>query len=115
MDDPEIHEPGILPEPTPEAPAISQPPELLPPERPPLIHQIFLGPDGLRAGWSWLAYLLMAAGVGFVLSLGLKRAPSEWHHRVWFGTLGELMLLVSVMLPALVMGRLERRSLGDYG
>jgi membrane protease YdiL (CAAX protease family) len=57
----------------------------------------------------------MAAGVGFVLSLGLKRAPSEWHHRVWFGTLGELMLLVSIMLPALVMGRLERRSLGDYG
>ena len=115
MDEPGMNQPGSLPDSTPEVPVTTQPPELLRPEPAPLVQQIFLGPDGLRAGWSWLVYLLMAAAAGYVLSLGLKRAPAAWHHQVWFGTLSELMLMTSVLLPALAMGRLERRSLGDYG
>ena len=78
---------------------------------------VFLGADGLRAGWRFVLYLLIAALVEIVLATVthfaghryLKGAP-----RIWF-LIGESELLVAAVAAALVMSLIEKRPLGAYG
>ena len=96
-------------------------PRMPPSGSPPfLLEWIFLGPDGVRAGWRAAFYIALfllfmstvATAVGLLHLSAL--APG--------GTLTPAMLFtqeglatLSAIAAALVLGRLERRRFGDYG
>lgn len=86
------------------------PPEGLP-------HKIFLGPDGLRAGWSLLLYgsfflmLEYALEIVVVLAAGFNRNPRSPQ----VVALGDGIEFASAYAAALLMAWLEGRSVGVYG
>ncbi len=79
--------------------------------------RIFVGPQGLRAGWRFLIYLALGAVCFFAFS-----ALFQWLFPVrqpgfnaWT-TLGqEVAIFLAALVPALIMGKFEERSLGEYG
>jgi membrane protease YdiL (CAAX protease family) len=76
------------------------------------IQAIFFDLDGPRSGWRVLLYLGMAAAIYIVLNglfSGIPLGP------LWLQLVAELEALASVLLPALVMGRMEQRPFGGYG
>jgi uncharacterized protein len=89
-------------------------PEPQPPSRG---QRIFLGPEGLRAGWRFLIYLALGAFFFFALSalfqwlFPMRRAGfSAW------ATLGqEVAIFLAALVPALIMSKLEECSLANYG
>jgi hypothetical protein len=87
------------------------------PPQPSLGERIFLGPDGLRAGWSFALYVLMLAGLITLTGLVLRHILPKPGSQLTLGqfTLAEAASLLAVVLPALVMARIEKRKLGDYG
>jgi len=114
MSDPEIvpSSPGPLP------PA--------PPVQPP--NTVFLGPNGIRAGWRVVIFLLIAGVIGLLLGLlaalvlvgryGVEGARAAAQiSQLGPAALGfmELFLLLPTAGAALVMSRIERRSWGVYG
>jgi membrane protease YdiL (CAAX protease family) len=81
------------------------------------VQWIFVGPHGLRAGWRFLAYLAIGAVCLFLLgslvqTLARGRRPG---FSPWVVLAQEIALLLSALIPALILGRFEARSLGDYG
>lgn len=91
------------------------PPQTLPPENPSAIRRVFVGPQGIRAGWRFALYLLM----GVVVAIALGFVLHGWHPRgaarLWAEFASEFSLLLAALIPALVMGRIEKRSLANYG
>lgn len=84
--------------------------------QPSMARRLFLNPQGIRAGWRLLLYLLMAAvialvGVGFIL----EPSPAPAAARLWLQVAQEGMLVLAVVVPAMVMARIEKRRFGDYG
>lgn len=79
----------------------------------PLLRRVFVGPDGLRAGWRLLIYIALTVAIAF----GLGRLLLHGRHA--FGplivTLGEAVLLVAVTVPAVILSYYERRSWNSYG
>ncbi len=85
---------------------------------------IFYGPDGLRAGWSILAYVAIVALLGFLANLGLHRIAT-WLHiaRPAKGAdfqpplfiIAESTTLLVVVLATALMGRIERHRAAFYG
>jgi CAAX protease family protein len=91
---------------------------LLNPEPPRLIQRIFFGPEGLRAGWRLLLYVI---GVALLL-WGSSTILRAIFGRAVITTLTpkidiirELFLLASAMVPAIVAWKLEKRPWGVYG
>ena len=78
----------------------------------PWLRKIFVGADGLRAGWSLALYLSMFAAI---VAVGGWWAQSVHFGELWSQLLGELGVLTAAVIPALVMARLEKRSWGVYG
>jgi len=85
----------------------------------PLIHKVFIGPAGLRAGWRFAIYM-----TGFIVfALLISRAirpllPPRGAHqvpRLWVFLVGECVSLVAAIVPAIPMARIERRPFGNYG
>ena len=82
-----------------------------------LLSRIFLGPSGLRAGWSLLLYLgfwlLLEYAFGAVVQLagGFRGNPKSPESVV----LDELLSFLSSYAAAVLMARLERRRVGVYG
>lgn len=78
---------------------------------------VFLGPQGLRAGWSVLlfvfTYLLAAMAAGFLLMRSHPVNPKGGltPHNVF---LNELILLAGLVAAGAVMALLERRRMVDY-
>jgi len=79
---------------------------------------VFCNDRGLRSGWRIIVYLLQI----FVLSIAFNFLLGRVLHLPKNATppMGQLFLqeglsFLIVFLPALVMARLESRSLGDYG
>ncbi len=75
---------------------------------------LFLGPDGLRAGWGLAFY--------FVMFLSLQKLAVElaWSRNLgasglWSTMLEEFFNLVAAVVPALVLARVEHRSWNVYG
>ena len=93
--------------------------------QPPTLRRLFLGDDGLRAGWSFLLFCLLAAALVFGLSfaakhLGLLPAPPRGTPRnapIPFETqaVGEALGALGFLLAAGVMAWIERRPFRRYG
>ena len=88
------------------------------------VQWIFLGTNGIRAGWRMLMAFALFFLFLFVVQAGLKRIPplEAWRHAQpkavdtpWILLLGEGIATLSVLLAALVMTFIEKRSFADYG
>ena len=83
--------------------------------------RVFVGPDGLRAGWSALLYLLIAVGLTTTLKLSI---PSYASHVTQSGTgelsraemaIGQIIAFLGALVATWLMSRIEHRSILDYG
>lgn len=103
-----------MPESSPES---SSTPTFPAPPREGLANTIFVGPDGLRAGWSLLLYALFFLTLGYVAHIlvvqigGLAHDPRSPQ----FVALEDLMSFGCAYVAALLMARLEQRPAGAYG
>ena len=80
-----------------------------------MIRRIFIGPVGIRAGWRIAMYLVMATIVALALGFVLQGWTPQGAGRLWKEMAGEFSLFLATLIPALVMARIEKRSVGDYG
>ena len=117
MDDPQGSQPGELDEVSPASPAPAIPSgfeltKLSPFEA--WMQNLFIGRDGLRPVWRLVLYLLIYRALRFCLyvliAYGLPGVS-----RLWLQTAAELGLAIIVLLPALLMARVEGRAFGCYG
>ena len=99
---------ATTPEPT--APA----PDFAAAVQPSYVRTVFLGPDGLRAGWGLAFYVAMFYPLQFVAGRWAGSVPLGVSG-LWGLMLDEFGVLVAAALPALVLGRVERRRWGVYG
>jgi uncharacterized protein len=77
---------------------------------------VFIGPHGLRALWSLLIYALMVVALGTALTKLLHPIVGNVDAMRPGGMLFiETLLFLVVLIPALVMSRIERRPPGAYG
>jgi membrane protease YdiL (CAAX protease family) len=82
--------------------------------QPSYVKTVFLGPEGLRAGWGFAFYVAMFYPLQFVASRwagSLELGASG----LWSMMLEEFAVLVAAVIPAVVLGRVERRHWGTYG
>jgi membrane protease YdiL (CAAX protease family) len=82
--------------------------------QPSYVRTVFLGPDGLKAGWGIAFYVAIFYPLQFVVS--------RWAGSVEFGGSGlwsmmleEFGLFCAAVVPAILLGRVERRAWGAYG
>lgn len=81
-------------------------------------NSFFIGPQGLRAGWRLLMFIILVvafAGITrFTLAPTLRsRLPQGF--TVTTVVVSELVQFGIVLIATLIMGRFERRTLSDYG
>lgn len=103
----------------------SGPPSLNPaPRTPTALENIFLGSDGLRAGWRLLIYVVFLFIFGAVIFKGMDYLPitHRAHLELMTGFISETSILVQevptflmVLLASWVMSFIEKRPLGRYG
>jgi uncharacterized protein len=79
------------------------------------MHTMFVGPQGLRAGWRLLLYVVMWRALRTPLGALLENIEPHVAIKVWLDAIAELGSFVVVAIPAVVMGLIERRYFGDYG
>lgn len=96
----------------------ASPPPLAP--RPP--NTLFRGPNGLRAGWRVLLFVMIAAGLFLWFLVALRFLIGRRAHVggvsqfTPFGLgISEAVIFVLASLAAVIMSRMERRKYGDYG
>jgi uncharacterized protein len=83
------------------------------------VRWVFIGSNGIRAGWRLLIYATIFVVLAAVLQIAAMRLLHV--HRAhgslapWFPLLANVLLLVPMMIAALVMSRIERRPMGAYG
>lgn len=79
------------------------------------VHTIFIGREGLRSGWRIFFYV----GSGIVLFLALSilehLIPSRGAGFLWRGMFIQLVLVISSLVPALAMAKIEKRQFSVYG
>jgi membrane protease YdiL (CAAX protease family) len=74
---------------------------------------LFLGPNGLRAGWGFAFYVIIFYPLQF---LATRAANSlHFHNWLWSMLLGEFGLFIAAIVPALLLARIEKRSWGTFG
>jgi membrane protease YdiL (CAAX protease family) len=90
------------------------------------IRDIFIGPDGIRAGWRFLLFVALFLGLQYIIvQRGLKLVPSFREIAKQAQTGGvvtpefefvfETAILVVAFLATWIMGRIEKRPFGTYG
>lgn len=82
--------------------------------QPSYLRTVFLGPDGLRAGWGLAFYGAMFYPLQFVAARWAG-STALGVSGLWGLMLDEFVVLVAAVLPALVLGRVEKRPWGAYG
>jgi membrane protease YdiL (CAAX protease family) len=96
------------------------------PNQPSTLHKIFIGEDGLRAGWSFLIFIAFCAAIAFCLNrIGHKLFPSsgpktpeaaaEAMGKPRFMLIGEASQFLVVLLVSWIMSKVERRPNSVYG
>jgi uncharacterized protein len=88
------------------------PPDFSAASQPAYVRTLFLGPDGLRAGWGFVFYLLMfyelrGLASAWVVTLHLG---DLWPMMIW-----EFLAFLAAVIPAFILARVERRSWSAYG
>jgi membrane protease YdiL (CAAX protease family) len=81
-------------------------------------HGVFFGPQGLRAGWGLLLYIVLSQLMGIGLFVVLKTVFKVQDNPAWTPGLligGEAAQLVIALLATAILGRIERRPLAAYG
>ena len=96
------------------------PPSLPPAAPPPPKTGIFRGPQGIRAGWRTLIFILIVIGLFFLLGvvvhlLGGKRQTNITMLAPGGLSLSEGIIFLFTSIAALLMARIELRKYGDYG
>ncbi len=97
-----------------------------PPTAPPQPnHGIFRGPNGIRAGWRALIFIILSIAIGFIVVSPLILLHLAHHgagsQNQQFGlkptdvALGEGLLFFSTAVAAFIMSRIERRRWSQYG
>jgi CAAX protease family protein len=111
------------------APSLAIPAEPRPPSGVPgpgLLRKIFIGPNGVRAGWRLAMFLLFFAALQFiVIQRGMRSIPglaqivreaqSGGVITPQFELIFESTILVLALLAAWIMSRIEKRPFGAYG
>ena len=103
--------------------AMLPPAEPISSAQPPVVHKIFIGKDGLRAGWSLLVFIALLAAVFIAASLVIhkihphnpsaaKKMP-EISLKVAF--INESIPLAIVIFVTWIMSKIERRPTSVYG
>jgi membrane protease YdiL (CAAX protease family) len=82
--------------------------------------RIFIGPQGLRAGWRLLIFLLMLVAMGAVARAVILRflipagfAPEKF--TPWSVAVQDAFFVPMVAIAAWVMSKIEGRKIGQYG
>ncbi|HWY55174.1 MAG TPA: CPBP family intramembrane glutamic endopeptidase [Terriglobales bacterium] len=100
-----------------------RPAEPILPTRPSALRQVFIGKDGLRAGWSLLVFVaLFAAFLWGANIIGHKlhppdpnRVKSSSEESPAHALINESVPLLATILVTWVMSKIERRSMSVYG
>ena len=79
------------------------------------LQRVFVGPDGIRAMWRLLAYLLMAAIIAFGLLFILQPWEAHGAAILWLTATQEGFLVIAVIVPTIIMSRVEKRPFSVYG
>ena len=84
----------------------------------PTTHNIFVGPNGVRAGWRLLMFLGIVTALG-AFALVVLQPKLLTSLGTDFSSVNviiqEIISFSIVMIATAVMGRFEKRSLSDYG
>jgi len=112
----------------PEIPPTDVPPELLSPIEPPApeppkrgLKWVFVGENGIRAGWSVLLFVLILVATGFVLQTAVqfllhpKRPAPGAALSPKIGVIGEGLQVLCVFIATAVMAAIEKRPVLAYG
>jgi len=100
------------------------PPEPLPPPEPPAFHKIFIGKDGLRAGWSLLIFMALFAAIIFCANvIGHKLHPLVAKGAKTVADISvtprlfivESIVFLVTLLITWIMSKIERRPNSVYG
>jgi uncharacterized protein len=90
------------------------------PPEPDGIRWVFLGPQGLRAGWSVAIFVVLLIGLGRLVGLIIKAThalPPPGKVSVFtplIGVVGEGGSVLAILIAAWIVARIERRRLGEY-
>src|ERR1700686_3599840 len=79
------------------------------------MNTIFFGPQGLRAGWRLLLYVIMWRALRLLLGMALEKIDPHVRIKLWLDLITEAGVFGTVAIPAVVMGWIEHRPFGDYG
>jgi len=101
------------------------PTETIPPRPPFTLRKIFIGEDGLRAGWSLLIFIAMFFVTAYCINVAAHKfypsAPkdsktaSEAMAAPPFMIIGEAIQFLAVLLLTWIMSKIERRPASVYG
>jgi CAAX protease family protein len=83
------------------------------------VHRIFIGPNGIRAGWRLAMAIAIFLALLTVIGAGVRHVP---HVRAWVAGagpaalfFGESILALALVLTVWMMARVEGHSFSDYG
>jgi membrane protease YdiL (CAAX protease family) len=82
------------------------------------VKTIFVGPNGIRAGWRFAVFVFLFAALTELFNRILTGPLGYVEHPGWYPTdflLDGALNFAAALLAAHIMSRLERRSLRDYG
>jgi membrane protease YdiL (CAAX protease family) len=73
------------------------------------------GPDGLRSGWGFFFYLALCVLLIFLAQKILVLLLHGQKGTLWTGMIVKVVLMLCVLLPAVPMAGIEKRTFGGYG
>jgi membrane protease YdiL (CAAX protease family) len=83
------------------------------------VHWVFVGAEGLRAGWGVLLFVLLFLGFGYLTARVVRHFHHPGHPSAVFplrlALISESSQLVPLLLATAIMALVERRSLLAYG
>jgi CAAX protease family protein len=86
-------------------------------------HNAFIGPQGIRAGWRLLLFLLFFIAIANGIGFGMRHVPAirAWHKAQNPAVMAaptqifdEGVAVLSLLLAALLMAAIEKRNFSDY-
>lgn len=89
-----------------------------------VVHEIFIGPGGVRAGWRFFLYAIFVAAISTAIQIALGVIPAvrAFYLEAHSGILTPLAVFVSdgpemvaAFLGAWLMSRIEKRRMEQYG